>query len=259
MLFEVKRLMEQLYLIRDKAECYCTLLIGKERALVWDTGLGIGDLKTEIRRITDLPLLVIASHGHFDHIGGSAQFGQVYMDEKDRVILEGYDEMTLDRWMHELCPDEAEKGAHFQTNHWAHIHNIDFECFDLGNLMCHIIPLPGHSRGSVGIYVPALKLLLGGDALTPVMCLIFPNHGTQEMQLETLERVYQFDFDYFLPSHNDRMMPKTLIMRMMECIKNSAGKKHYQYQYPKPPYSTGWFYLHSMEDEPVGLICTKPL
>lgn len=37
MVFEVKKMMEQLYLIKDKADCYFTLLIGEERALVWDT------------------------------------------------------------------------------------------------------------------------------------------------------------------------------------------------------------------------------
>lgn len=258
MMFEVKKLNGQLYLIKDKAECYSTLLIGKERALVWDTGAGIGDLKAEIRKLTSLPLLVIASHGHFDHIGGSAQFAQVYMNEKDRVILDTYDKTTLNRWLHELCPDEAEKAAYFKTNNWTNIKNIVFDRFDLGNLFCHIIPLPGHSMGSIGVYIPAFRLLLSGDALTPVMCLIFSNHGTKELQLETLERVYQLDFDYFLTSHSDKPMSKKLIVQMMDCIKSSAGKKHYQYQYPKPPYSTGWFYLHSMEEEPVGLICDAP-
>lgn len=255
MAFEVKKLTEQLYLIKDKADCYSTLLIGEECALVWDTGSGIGNLKEMIRGITSLPLLVIVSHGHFDHIGGSVQFAQVYMDEKDRVILDSYDEETLVRWMHELCPDEAGEEVYFHTNHWAHIQNIDFDRFDLGNLLCHIVPLPGHSMGSIGVYVPALKILLSGDALTPIMCLIFFNHGSKETQLETLERVYQLDFDYFLTSHSEKLMPKGLLVQMMDCMKSSTGKKLYQYQYPKPPYGTGWFYLHSLEDEPVGLIC----
>jgi glyoxylase-like metal-dependent hydrolase (beta-lactamase superfamily II) len=259
MMFDVKKLTGQLYLIRDKADCYSTLLVGEERALVWDTGSGIGDLKQVIRGITSLPLLVIVSHGHFDHIGGSAQFAQVYMDEKDRVILDGYDEETLGRWVRELCPSEAGCGTYFQTNHWENIKNLDFDRFDLGNLFCHIVSLPGHSMGSIGVYVPALKLLLSGDALTPVMCLNFSNHGTIQTQLETLERAYQLDFDYFLTSHHGKLMPKELLTQMMDCIRSSVGKKHHQYQYPKPPYSTGWFYLHSAKGEPVGLICAdKP-
>ena len=68
------------------------------------------------------------------------------------------------------------------------------------------------------------------------------------------EMINCLDFSYFLTSHSKKMYPKSLIQRMIDCIYHSEGKRHHAYQYPKPPYSKGYFYLDSLEDEPVGLI-----
>jgi glyoxylase-like metal-dependent hydrolase (beta-lactamase superfamily II) len=45
------------------------LVIGTEQAALIDTGMGIGNIQTEVKRLTDLPVIVINTHGHFDHIG----------------------------------------------------------------------------------------------------------------------------------------------------------------------------------------------
>jgi len=60
------------------------LLIGTEKAMLIDTGMGIGDLKTAVRRITDKPLIVVISHGHLDHNGNARQFDTVYINPNDK-------------------------------------------------------------------------------------------------------------------------------------------------------------------------------
>src|SRR5690242_15254091 len=50
------------------------LIEGQERAVLLDTGMGVGDLKTLVRSLTDRPVTVVQSHAHFDHIGGAHQF-----------------------------------------------------------------------------------------------------------------------------------------------------------------------------------------
>ena len=48
------------------------VVVGDERALVLDTGTGIGDLRWVIEnRITDKPYDVVITHNHGDHIGGA--------------------------------------------------------------------------------------------------------------------------------------------------------------------------------------------
>lgn len=247
------KLTDRFYLFQNELDCFAQLIIGENRALLFDTMCGIDDLKSAVEAVTHSPFIIIASHGHFDHIGGSRQFDTVYLSEKDHRILKDYDEELLNKWIKEMYPEQAEE-IHFGCDGWKNIKALSFQTIDLGNLICEIIPLPGHSEGSVGVLIPEWKVLLSGDALSPVMSLNFQNHCTKKTQLETLHRVKSLEFDYYLTSHSSKKMPKALIDRMIRCIENSKGKRHHPYQYPKPPYSKGYFYLDSIEDEPVGII-----
>lgn len=52
----------------DEFDCASIfLLIGTEKAMVIDCGMGIGDLRGAIEMITDKPLICVISHGHIDH------------------------------------------------------------------------------------------------------------------------------------------------------------------------------------------------
>lgn len=53
------------------------LIVGKRRALLFDTGLGIQSIEKVIRALTKIPILVINSHTHFDHIGGNKEFNRI--------------------------------------------------------------------------------------------------------------------------------------------------------------------------------------
>ena len=256
---EVTCICDDVYVLTDRAGGCVNLVIGKEKALVFDTGSGTDDIHGLIRRITGLPLVVINSHGHFDHIGGNGQFDTVYMHPDDFVILESYTAEILGQWRRELAPGQDGSCQPFEAGQWDKQCNnmkaLDFDSFNLGGLECRVIPLRGHSRGSIGIWIPKRRLLLSGDALTPVMCLIFQNHMPVETQYHTLECVKNLDFDYYLTSHHNQWFPRQTIDRLMRCIENSGKGKWHPYQYPYPPYAKGRIYLDSMEGEPVALIC----
>ena len=80
--FSIVKLDENIFHIYDPAGVYCSLII-EEKALLFDTGHGFGDLKATVKAITQLPLIVVNSHGHFDHCSGNYQFEEVYMHESD--------------------------------------------------------------------------------------------------------------------------------------------------------------------------------
>lgn len=71
----------------DEFDCASLfLLVGTERAMLIDCGMGIGDLKGAVEKITDKPLIVVVSHNHPDHTGNCYQFPEVYLHPKE---LEG--------------------------------------------------------------------------------------------------------------------------------------------------------------------------
>ncbi len=258
------KISDKVYILEDAFGTCSNLVIGAKKALLFDTGCGLDDINAAVRKITDLPLLVIASHGHFDHIGGSRFFDKVFLSEKDRNILDTYDEALLNKWISEMGDGDDYKTQDsenaivqeitFGCKEWKQIANLDFGRFDLGDLEGEVIELPGHSAGSVGIIFRKLRLVLGGDALSPIITLIFKNHGSIEEQRSTIKKSIDLDFDYFLVSHNNKLLKKEILYSMAACLENTEEKRFIKYTYPKPPYGEGYFHVHSLRDEPVGLI-----
>ncbi len=54
------------------------LILGKKMALLFDTGMGISDIRKVTGELTQLPIVVLNSHTHNDHVGGNWQFDTVY-------------------------------------------------------------------------------------------------------------------------------------------------------------------------------------
>jgi len=114
------------------------LVLGREKALVIDTGYGEVDYLSLIRsRITTLPLLLVNTHSDGDHTGGNAQF-------------EG-----LPRYAH---PDE------FSTlPGGGYLPAEDGFIFDLGGVRLEVVHLPGHTPGSIALLDRAQGILFSGD------------------------------------------------------------------------------------------------
>lgn len=174
-MFVSRRIFENVYVLKDCAKCCGNLVIGAERALLFDTGSGIDSIRETVEKLTQKPVLVINSHGHADHIGGNDQFDTAYIHSRELVMQKQYGKESVK---------------------WKNVRPLDFDAFDLGNLQCRIVLLPGHTRGSVGVLIPEMRLLLSGDALLPVMSLIFENHLSVSDQYKTLWDVWGLDFDF---------------------------------------------------------------
>ena len=250
----VTEALDNVYILKDRADCCANLVVGSEKALLFDTCCGAEDLHGAVRSITGLPLVVINSHGHFDHIGGNRQFDCVYLSEADFPILEDYTPQVLNDWLRDMAGDGECVPFAASPSRWPNIQPLTFTSISLGDLDCQIVTLPGHTKGSVGILIPAKKLLLSGDALTPVMCLNFQNHLSVRDQYATLKAVQGLDFEHYLTSHHEKRFPKSEITRMLHCLEYSKTGKFHAYRYPGPPYAAGYIYLDSIEGESVALI-----
>lgn len=68
-------------------ETHCYLLLGREKALLIDTGLGVANIKAVVDRLTALPVSVATTHAHWDHIGGHRYFQDIAVHELERDWL----------------------------------------------------------------------------------------------------------------------------------------------------------------------------
>src|SRR5215470_19416971 len=84
--FEVYRIRPGVFAIYEphqSEEVISYLILGHKRALLFDTGMGISDIKKLTAELTALPIMVLNSHTHNDHVGGNWQFDTVYGMDTD--------------------------------------------------------------------------------------------------------------------------------------------------------------------------------
>ena len=74
---------------RHWEETHCYLLEGNDRALLIDTGLGICNISEEVNKLTDSPIIAVATHIHWDHIGGHKYYPDFYAHEAELNWLSG--------------------------------------------------------------------------------------------------------------------------------------------------------------------------
>jgi glyoxylase-like metal-dependent hydrolase (beta-lactamase superfamily II) len=155
------------------------LMVGEKRALLFDTGMGISDLKKVIAQLTKLPIILLNSHTHDDHVGDNWEFSRIYGMDTDFTRqnargsrLDAQTEITSDQ----ICgglPKGFDSTA-YATRPWkitAYTH--DGDRFDLGNRTLEVIATPGHTPDSISLLDRANGLLFTGDTYYPAPIWLF--------------------------------------------------------------------------------------
>ncbi|MGN1104374.1 MAG: MBL fold metallo-hydrolase [Candidatus Coproplasma sp.] len=144
------------------------LIEGDLRAMVIDTGMGIGSLLGVIRSFCQLPLVVVNTHGHPDHAGGNAEFEKVYLHTADFAL---YYTTAVKRYrIDDIRKIFGDGGKIFEENLIESSANVvslfDGEEFDLGGRIITVHKLAGHTKGSVVLHDSLTKWLFTGDAVS---------------------------------------------------------------------------------------------
>lgn len=228
---ERKKVYDWLYILDDVNSTFLYLIIGQNRALLFDAGYGFVPFRHLIDEVTDLPLTVVCSHGHDDHILGCFQFPEAYIAEEDLPLCLSNDnpeqkEKQIQSRRAKTPDIDAlvDREAYFQTT----LKNCTFktvkdgDVFDLGGITLVVYPIPGHTKGSIGLYCPEKKAVFTGDTVMKNHLL----HYGQALEISAepqhfiraLGRLEQLDIETVWPAHGDVPAEKDTITETREML-----------------------------------------
>ena len=145
---------------------------GRDRDLLFDSGMGVVSLTAEVPWLAGRPVLAVASHAHFDHVGNHHEFAERACHPAEAHILaEPRAEWNLaDRFavveMFERLPPGGYVQADYRVRPAPATRLVEAgDVIDLGDRVFEVMHVPGHSPGSIALWEAATGVLFSGDAV----------------------------------------------------------------------------------------------
>ncbi|SHO67333.1 Glyoxylase, beta-lactamase superfamily II [Pseudoxanthobacter soli DSM 19599] len=168
---------------------------GRDRDLLLDTGLGAVPLRRHVALLTGRPILCVASHTHFDHIGGHHEFADRCVHCAEAAILaDPRPALTVaDRYATEDMFDALPEGwdtAGYRVTAAPAGHLLqDGDILDLGDRAFEVIHTPGHSPGGIALWEAKTATLLAGDIVYDGPLIDDAYHSNPDDYVASLERL----------------------------------------------------------------------
>ncbi len=221
--YVVGKLDEQTYAISEPTnEWYYNtsyLLLGKDRALLFDTGYG-KDIMPVVKKLTDLPLIIMHSHFHLDHIANIENQENVWMIDlpylreraKDNKLKLTTSETLL------FSPPTVTVSKWVKPN----------EVIDLGDRKIQVLNLTGHTTESICLVDEKYKQLFTGDTFyDPLLDYVDLHYDTHANLLvnSTKKLIANYDDSYiFNGAHGFPKQSYATLKKYLEFLKSYKNK-----------------------------------
>jgi len=234
--FEVYNVAAETYAIYEphqSEEVISYLILGNEKAILFDTGMGISDIKKVVRELTRLPILVLNSHTHNDHVGGNWEFRSIYSMEtpfSERNARGSREDAQAEIAPGEICGElpKSFNPKTYRTRPWTitrYIH--DDNTIDLGGRTIEIIATPGHTPDAISLYDRANGLLFTGDTYYPATIWLYRPETDLNAYANSIQRLADLapHVKVVLGAHNIPVAPPSVLPELVQAFADlRAGK-----------------------------------
>lgn len=212
--FEVYQVADGVFAIYEPfqfQEIISYLILGERSALLFDTGMGIGRIGDLARELTDLPVRVLNSHTHIDHIGGNAEFDFVYAMDTP-FTLSRANGAAADAVAEEVAPaalcrplPDGKRARDYAIRPFSIDATVgDGTRIHLGGRTLEVLHIPGHTPDSIALLDRDNGLLWTGDSYYPGPIWLFAEETNLRAYQTSVARLAALTplLKQVLPAHN---------------------------------------------------------
>ena len=205
------------------------LIVGSERALLFDSGLGMMPIKPVVMRLTTHPVTVINSHTHFDHVGGNADFVDV------RARSTPFTEARRAGYAHAVVASEVSPtalcgnrpagldSATYRSRPWSAAARFgDGTRFDLGGRSIEVLATPGHTPDAISLLDRANGLLWTGDSFYAGPIWLYKPETDLAAYQRSIDKLAALvpSLRRVLPAHNVISVAPSVLARVPKAIRD---------------------------------------
>ena len=235
--FTIDKIDTETYIIseyRHWEETHCYLLNGTKHSLMIDTGLGICNICDEVVKLTDKPIIAVATHIHWDHIGGHEHFPDFYAHEDELNWLRGEFPLTI-KQIKDMVVDRCDLPEGYDANKYEFFQGTptrvlkDYDMIDIGDRHIEILHTPGHSPGHMCFWEKERSYLFTGDLVYKDTLFAYFPSTDPKAYLNSLELVSALPVKYVFPAHHDLSIQPEILTRMRDAFRQlqDKGKLHH--------------------------------
>lgn len=235
--FTIERIDADTYIIseyRHWEETHCYLLNGSEHSLLIDTGLGICNIYDKIKKLTNKPVTTVATHIHWDHIGGHKYFPNFYAHEDELNWLNGRFPLTMEQ-IKGMVVDRCDLPEGYDVNKYEFFQGTptrvlkDGDKINIGGRCIQVLHTPGHSPGHMCFWEKDRGYLFTGDLVYKDTLFAYYPSTDPEAYLASLEKVSALPVKRVFPAHHSLDIQSEILIRMRDAFRQLqvCGQLHH--------------------------------
>jgi len=232
--FEVYRIRPGVFAIYEPhqfEEVISYLILGEKRAVLFDTGMGISNIKPLVEHLTRLPISVLNSHTHNDHVGDNWRFSTVY--GMDTPFTKQNAKGSRSDAQAEVTPDavcgplpagfnpRTYRTRPFRITNWLH----GGEKIDLGGRVLEVIPTPGHTPDSISLWDAKNGLLFTGDMFYQGPIYLYRPETDLDAYVASIKKMNALGAKLLLPAHNVPVGAPAVLPRVIAAMEQVRSGK----------------------------------